>query len=73
MQRQDEALLLITGNYKRTIITYYERGCAFFIPVYDEDALWWLQDKMFFKLCGKSGSSGAAGVRGSPPLSPHLQ
>lgn len=29
MQRQDEVLLLITGNYKRSVMTHYERAFTF--------------------------------------------
>lgn len=41
------------------------------ISAFKEDALWWLQDKMLFKLWGKKSSSGTVGVWGSPqPVPP---
>lgn len=40
------------------------------MSAYNEDALWWLQDKTLFKLLGKNSSSGTAGVRGSPQSVP---
>lgn len=42
------------------------------MSAYNEDALWWLQDKTLFKLLGKNSSSGIAGVQGSPQSVPPL-
>lgn len=40
------------------------------ISAYNEDALWWLQEKMLFKHFGKNSSSGTTRVQGCPQSVP---